>query len=82
MKQETEQSCSGGALKRRGSARLGVITARKPDTAYGRQTHLIGLDKMLHTSTTADMQKPAHNKYKGEYVIAEKYCEASIPLTA
>lgn len=46
MKQETGQyvDSGAGALKGRGSAGLGVITERKPDIAFGRRTHLRGLD--------------------------------------
>lgn len=46
MQQEAGQyvSSSVGAIKRRGSAGLGVITERKPDIAVGRQTHLMGSD--------------------------------------
>lgn len=43
-----------GALKRRGSAGLGVITERNPDIAVKRQTHLIGLD--IKRCTQAQMQ--------------------------
>lgn len=46
MKRETAQyvGSGAGALKRRGSAGLGVITERKPDIAIGRQAHLVGSD--------------------------------------
>lgn len=47
MKPETAQyvSSSAGALKRRGSAGLGVIMEHKPDMTVGRRTHLTGLKR-------------------------------------
>lgn len=51
MRQETgiHVGSRAAALKRRGSAALGVITERKPDTAVKRRTHLIRLDMKQRT---------------------------------
>lgn len=67
MEQETGQyvGISAGALRRRGSAGLGVITERKPDIALGRRTHLTRVrHEAVQASTTADEQVPAHITYK------------------
>lgn len=49
MQQEKRQYVNNaGALKRRGSAGLEVITERKPDIAVGCWTHLIGLGIKLY----------------------------------
>lgn len=67
MKQETGRyvGISAGALRRGGSAGLGVITERKPDIAVGRRTHLMRIrHETVQTSTNTDMQVPAHITYK------------------
>ncbi len=67
MKQETGQyvGISAGALRRRGSAGLGVIMKRKPDIAVGGRTHLTKIrHETVQTSMHADMQVAAHITYK------------------